>query len=90
MPAHERDAILAEAAEQAVADYPTKAEAIHRYRIVLTWSEADEAYLAHVPELPGCRADGATYAEALANVETVMQEWVETAKELGRAVPQPA
>ena len=63
---------------------------MHRYRIVLQWSEADEAYVARVPELPGCMADGATYAEALANVETVMREWLETAKERGRTVTQPA
>ena len=60
-----------------------------RYEIVIYWSEEDQAFIAEVPELPGCAADGATYQEALANVEVVIQEWIETAKELGRTVPQP-
>lgn len=53
----------------------------------LTWSNVDEAYVATVPELPGCAADGATYQKALAAVEVVIGEWIETAKELGRPVP---
>ena len=57
--------------------------------VTIYWSEEDQAYIAEVPELPGCAADGATYQEALANVEVVIQEWIETAKELGRAIPQP-
>ena len=61
-----------------------------RYEIILYWSELDEAFLAEVPELPGCAADGDTYQEALHNVELVMQEWIETAKDLGRPVPQPS
>ncbi|MCC5629057.1 type II toxin-antitoxin system HicB family antitoxin [Nostoc sphaeroides] len=60
-----------------------------RYEILLYWSELDEAFIAEVPELPGCTADGDTYQEALHNVELVMQEWIETAKDLGRPVPQP-
>lgn len=60
-----------------------------RYEIVLSWSEADAAFIAEVPDLPGCAADGATYEEALANVAVVIAEWVETAQELGRSVPQP-
>lgn len=59
-----------------------------RYEITLYWSNEDEAFIAEVPELPGCAADGATYQEALQNVEIVMQEWIETAKELGRKIPQ--
>ncbi|MEH1872736.1 type II toxin-antitoxin system HicB family antitoxin [Nostoc sp.] len=59
-----------------------------RYEIILCWSELDEAFVAEVPELPGCAADGDTYQEALHNVELVMQEWIETAKDLGRPVPQ--
>lgn len=58
-----------------------------QYEIVLYWSKADEAFIAEVPELPGCTADGATYQEALANAEVVIQEWIETARELGRPVP---
>jgi len=60
-----------------------------RYEIIIFWSEEDDAYLAQVPELPGCMADGKTYQEALANVEVIIQEWIETARELGREVPEP-
>jgi predicted RNase H-like HicB family nuclease len=60
-----------------------------RYEIILYWSKADDAYIAEVPELAGCAADGATYQEALAAVEIVIGEWIETAKELGRAIPEP-
>ena len=59
------------------------------YEIVLYWSAADRAFIAEVPELPGCAADGATYQEALSNVEVIIGEWIETAKEMGRAIPQP-
>ncbi len=60
-----------------------------KYEIILYWSQRDKAFLAEVPELPGCAADGATYQEALANAERVMREWIETAKELGRSIPKP-
>jgi len=60
-----------------------------RYEIIIYWSEEDRAFIAEVPELPGCAADGATYKEALTNVEVIIQEWIETAKELGRPIPQP-
>ena len=60
-----------------------------RYEVVLYWSETDEAFIAEVPELPGCAADGPTYAEALAAVEVVIREWIETATDLGRAIPTP-
>jgi predicted RNase H-like HicB family nuclease len=60
-----------------------------RYEIILYWSEDDQAIIAEVPELPGCVADGATYQEALANVQTIIAEWIETAQELGQAIPQP-
>lgn len=60
-----------------------------RYEIILYWSNADQAFIAEVPELPGCAADGATYQEALANAEVIIGEWIETAKELGRPVPEP-
>jgi predicted RNase H-like HicB family nuclease len=59
------------------------------YEIILFWSQDDGAFLAEVPELPGCMADGASYQEALANVERVMAEWLETAREQGRAIPEP-
>lgn len=60
-----------------------------RYEIIIYWSEEDQAFIAEVPELPGCAADGSTYQEALQNVELIMQEWIETAKELERTIPQP-
>lgn len=60
-----------------------------KYEIILYWSEEDRAYIAEVPELPGCTADGKTYKQALANVETVIDEWIETAKELKRPIPEP-
>ncbi|MBE9215762.1 type II toxin-antitoxin system HicB family antitoxin [Plectonema cf. radiosum LEGE 06105] len=60
-----------------------------RYKIILYYSQEDEAFIAEVPELPGCAADGETYQEALQNVEIIMQEWIETAQDLGRNIPQP-
>lgn len=60
-----------------------------RYEVIIYWSEEDRAFIAEVPELPGCAADGETYQEALANVEVIIQEWMETAKELGRLIPEP-
>jgi predicted RNase H-like HicB family nuclease len=60
-----------------------------RYEIIIYWSEADQAFIAEVPELPGSAADGKTYKEALANVETIIEEWIETAKELRRPIPVP-
>jgi len=60
-----------------------------KYEIILYWSDEDAAYIAEVPELSGCASDGATRQEALANVETVIREWIETAQALGRAIPEP-
>jgi len=60
-----------------------------RYEIILSWSEIDRAFIAEVPELPGCDADGATYAEAVQNAEVIIQEWITTAQELGRSIPEP-
>jgi predicted RNase H-like HicB family nuclease len=60
-----------------------------RYELIIYWSEEDGAFVAEVPELPGCAADGATYREAVAAAEVAIQEWVETARELGRPVPEP-
>ncbi len=60
-----------------------------RYEIIIYWSRDDQAFIAEVPELAGCMADGQTYQEALANAEIVIREWIETAHELGRAIPQP-
>ena len=60
-----------------------------RYEIILYGSKDDNAFIAEVPELPGCAADGATYQDALAAVETVIHQWIETARELGRSIPEP-
>lgn len=60
-----------------------------KYEVIIYWSDEDQAFIAEVPELSGCVADGATYQEALVNVEVVIQEWIETAKELGRQIPEP-
>ena len=61
----------------------------HKYGIIIYWSKEDEAYIAEVPELVGCAADGETYQEALSNVEIIIDEWIETAKLKGREIPQP-
>jgi len=60
-----------------------------RYEVIIYWSDEDNAYVAEIPELPGCMADGSSYQEALANAEAVIQEWIETAKELNRPIPEP-
>ena len=60
-----------------------------KYEIIIFWSSEDNAYIAEVPELPGCMADGRNYQEALRNAEQIIEEWIETAKKLGRSIPQP-
>jgi predicted RNase H-like HicB family nuclease len=60
-----------------------------KYELIIYWSEVDQVFIAEVPELPGCVADGETYQEAVQNVEVVIQEWIETAQELGRSIPEP-
>ena len=62
---------------------------MNRYEIVLYWSQEDDAFIAEVPELAGCVADGPTRQEALANVEVIIEEWIATAIELGRPIPEP-
>jgi predicted RNase H-like HicB family nuclease len=62
---------------------------MHKYEIILYWSEEDRAYIAEVPELAGCMADGPTAKDALHNAEEIIQEWLDTAGELGRAIPKP-
>ena len=61
----------------------------YKYEVIIYWSDEDEAFIAEVPELPGCMADGATYSELLDNLEVVMDEWIETAVSLGRTIPEP-
>lgn len=60
-----------------------------RYEVILYWSAEDAAFIAEVPELPGCAADGATYQDALVNLERIIREWIETAREGGRPIPEP-
>ena len=60
-----------------------------KYEIIIYWSQDDEAFIAEVPELPGCAADGDTYQQTLDNVQGIIREWIETATELGREVPEP-
>ena len=62
---------------------------MNKYEIIIYWSNVDNAYIAEVPELAGCMADGKTYFEALENAETIINEWIETARSLGREVPEP-
>jgi predicted RNase H-like HicB family nuclease len=60
-----------------------------KYELIIFWSESDQAFVVEVPELPGCAADGETYQEAVQNAEVVIQEWLDTAQELGRSIPEP-
>lgn len=60
-----------------------------KYELIIYWSEIDQTFIVEVPELPGCLADGQSYQEAVQNVEVVIQEWIETAQELGRPIPEP-
>jgi len=60
-----------------------------KYEMIIYWSNEDQAYIVEVPELPGCMADGRTYQEAVSNAEIIIAEWIETAEELGRPIPNP-
>lgn len=60
-----------------------------KYEIIIYWSSEDNAFIAEVPELPGCTADGKTYQEAVTNVEIIIHEWIETALSMGRSIPIP-
>jgi predicted RNase H-like HicB family nuclease len=62
---------------------------MYKYEVIVYWSEEDKAYVAEVPELPGCMADGATYEGALKNIHVTISEWIETARTLGREIPVP-
>ena len=61
----------------------------YRYEVIIYWSNDDNAFIAEVPELSGCMSDGATYEEALQNVQIIIDEWIATAKSLNRPVPEP-
>jgi predicted RNase H-like HicB family nuclease len=60
-----------------------------KYEIIIYWSKVDERFIAEIPELSGCMADGLTYVEAAENAQIVIAEWIETAKSIGRAIPDP-
>jgi len=60
-----------------------------KYELIIYWSDEDGSFVVEVPELPGCMADGETYEQALANAQQVIEEWIETARELGRPIPEP-
>jgi predicted RNase H-like HicB family nuclease len=60
-----------------------------RYELIIYWSKEDDCFVVEVPELTGCVADDQTYAEAVAHAEVVIDEWIETARELGRPIPEP-
>ena len=62
---------------------------MYKYEIIIYWRKEDQCYIAEVPELPGCMADGQTYQEVLRNAEIIISEWIDTAKELGRQIPEP-
>ena len=62
---------------------------MYKYEVILYWSNEDNSYIAEVPELDGCMADGETMAEALENIHTVMEEWIETAQIMGKDIPEP-
>ena len=61
---------------------------MHKYELLIYWSQEDSAFVVEVPELPGCMSDGATYAGAVKNAQVAISEWIETAKDLGRDIPQ--
>jgi predicted RNase H-like HicB family nuclease len=62
---------------------------MHKYERIIYWSEEEQKFIVEVPELPGCMADGATATEALENAEVIISEWIETANEIGRTIPEP-
>ena len=59
-----------------------------RYELIIYWSRADECFVVEVPELAGCMADGATYQEAATHAEEAIAQWIETARALGRPIPE--
>jgi predicted RNase H-like HicB family nuclease len=64
-------------------------QVVPRYEVIIYWSADDQAFIAEVPELPGCAADGSTYEDAVANVKVVIAEWIEAAQQLGKPIPEP-
>ena len=66
-----------------------KESKMYKYELIIFWSDEDRRYVVEIPELPGCMADGETYEEAIKNAQVVISEWIETARSLGREIPQP-
>ena len=62
---------------------------MHKYELIIFWSEDDQSYVVEIPELPGCMADGETYQEAIKNAQIVISGWIDTAQRIGREIPQP-
>lgn len=62
---------------------------MEKYEIIIYWNEKEKIYIAEVPELSGCMADGSSVKEVTDNIQTVMSEWIERAKELGWDIPKP-
>jgi len=60
-----------------------------KYEVIIYWSKDDDAYIAEVPELAGCMADGGSYVEAINNAQIVIQQWIDTANDLGKPIPEP-
>jgi len=61
----------------------------HKFELIIYWSEPDQSFIAEVPELAGCKADGKTYQDVISNVQIIIDEWIETAKTMGRVIPVP-
>lgn len=61
----------------------------YKYEVIIYWSKEDDAFIAEVPELPGCAADGESHQDVLQNLERIIDEWIETAQALGRSIPVP-
>lgn len=62
---------------------------MNRYEIIIYWSEEDAAFVAEVPELPGCMAHGDSYEKALKSEKNAIRLWIDTAKEFGDPIPKP-
>jgi len=62
---------------------------MNKYEVIIYWSEEDQAFVAEVPELPGCVAHGATHEAALASAQDAVRLWLDTAREFGDAIPEP-
>lgn len=60
-----------------------------KYELIIYWSDEDQSFIVEIPELPGCMADGETYEQAVSNARIVIDEWIETARQLGRPIPEP-